>query len=139
INKPEISQCTDAFKNKKSEVILSESGDQTSLIFELQRLGNHMLNLADRLQKTLSSNGTCSGLGSVGVIAADYNRLEKLGKTDSTHNLERNNEFDPLSDIRLRNVAASSSNPRTHLLQSASSTDDISKAKPHVSVIIETN
>ncbi|CAH8872257.1 unnamed protein product [Trichobilharzia szidati] len=131
INKPEISQWTDAFKNKKSEAMLSESGDQTSLIFELQRLGNHMLNLADRLEKTLSSNGNCSGLGSVGVIAADYNRLEKLGKTDSTHNLERNNEFDPLSNIRLRNVAASSSNQPTHLLQSASSTDDISKAKPH--------
>lgn len=77
VNKPEILQCTAPFKNRKDgEAKKLESGDTFSLVYELQRLGNHILNVADRIQKTFSANN------SMDIAFTNCNRLEIVNKTD---------------------------------------------------------
>ncbi|CAH8621442.1 unnamed protein product [Heterobilharzia americana] len=90
-----------------------------------------MLHLADRIQKSLHPNGTFSGMCSV----TDCSQLdEKVGKTDSIHNLERNNEFDPLSSVRPKNI--SSSHPPTYPSIPAGNSEDTSRPKSHENHVI---
>ncbi|KAH8865381.1 TRK-fused protein [Schistosoma japonicum] len=67
-----------------------------------------MLSVADRIQKLCSVNG------SVNLTVSDSSCLEKVGRTDSAHNLESNKEFDPLSNVLLTDVTTSSSNLPTY-------------------------
>ncbi|CAH8621130.1 unnamed protein product [Schistosoma mattheei] len=123
VNKPEILQCTAPFKNRKDgEAKKLESGDTFSLVYELQRLGNHILNVADRIQKTFSANN------SMDIAFTNCNRLEIVNKTDSICNPESNKEFDPLSNVRSTDVTISSPNPPIYL-SSVNSSDNISKSK----------
>ncbi|KAK4476171.1 hypothetical protein MN116_001386 [Schistosoma mekongi] len=106
VNRPEILQFTAPLKNRKSdEAVTIESGDSSSLMCELQWLGNQMLSVADRIQKLCSFNRP------INLTVSDSSCFEKVGRTDSAHNLESNKEFDPLSNVRLTGVTASSSNP----------------------------
>ncbi|VDO95076.1 unnamed protein product [Schistosoma margrebowiei] len=128
VNKPEILQCTAPFKNRKDgEAKNLESGDTFSLVYELQRLGNHILNVADRIQKTFSANN------SMDIAFTNCNRLEIVNKTDSICNPESNKEFDPLSNVRSTDVTISSPNPPIYL-SSVNSSDNISKSKSCVRV-----
>uniref|UniRef100_A0A3Q0KQB7 Sugar nucleotide epimerase related n=2 Tax=Schistosoma mansoni TaxID=6183 RepID=A0A3Q0KQB7_SCHMA len=123
VNKPEILQCTAPFKNRKDdEAKKLESGDTLSLVYELQRLGNHILNVADRMQKTFSANN------SMDIALTNCNRLEIVNKRDSICNPESNKEFDPLSNVRSTDVTISSPNPPIYL-SSVNSSDDISKSE----------
>lgn len=80
VNKPEILQCTAPFKNRKDdEAKKLESGDTLSLVYELQRLGNHILNVADRMQKTFSANN------SMDIALTNCNRLEIVNKRDENY------------------------------------------------------
>ncbi|CAH8656444.1 unnamed protein product [Schistosoma bovis] len=128
VNKPEILQCTAPFKNRKDgEAKKLESGDTFSLVYELQRLGNHILNVADRIQKTFSANS------SMDIAFTNCNRPEIVDKTDSICNPESNKEFDPLSNVRSTDVTISSPNPPIYL-SSINSSDNISKSKSCVRV-----